>query len=372
MAQSWGLMPNGFKTKPFQNIKEEMENTLKREVDPGLSFEHGRIAGVLTAVFANQCHQVWEVLTELYHSLQPSYASGQALDALCSITGIVRHPASFSEAKGVLSLEPNSTVKAGSRIKTVSGDFFVTTNEIKNSSNQKAELEVDLVAEEIGPKIAHTNSLAQIMNPTAGWTLAAISKTYRLGRHEESDQELRLRRLLELRSLGSSTIDAMCSQLKSLEGVESVLIKEKEHSFEAIVKGGKVEEIAKCIWEHKPLGISTHGNLKQIIEDKLGQKREISFSEPREVNFSLKASITVSHLIELEKLKIALSEFARTKLKLGSDVFASRFYGPILSFEGVLDVPSLKITGATEIAEDEIASLNLENIQITQTVSSAQ
>src|SRR5690606_38558006 len=122
MSQSFGLLASGFKPKSFHEIKEEVEKTLTSEVDPYLHFGPGCVASVLVSIIANQSRQVWEALAGLYHSLQPDTAQGRALDALCSLTGTYRRKASYSHAKAMLSLNANTTLPAGSRIKTIAGD----------------------------------------------------------------------------------------------------------------------------------------------------------------------------------------------------------------------------------------------------------
>jgi uncharacterized phage protein gp47/JayE len=211
MSQAWGLSDAGFKPKELNLIKEELETALKNEVDPYLHFGPGSVASVLVGIIANQSRQVWEALAGLYHSLQPDSASGRALDALCSLTGTYRRKASFSKATIKLILDAQTTLHAGSRIKTIGGDFFRTTAEFSNDKAKKNEIDADFIAEEIGPKLAHDGSVAEIMTPSAGWSSALIIKTYLLGRYDETDEELRIRRIIELRATGSSTLDAMRS-----------------------------------------------------------------------------------------------------------------------------------------------------------------
>lgn len=374
----FGLSEYGFKPKDFNTIKDELEGELKKEVDPSLHFGPGSVAGVLTAIVAHQTRQVWEAVSGLYHSLQPDSAQGAALDSLCKLTGTYRRKATFSKAKAKVSLAAKTSLPAGSRIMTISGDFFKTTKEVSNGLGKEEEYEVDLIAEEVGPRIAHQETAAKIMTPTAGWSKIRITSSEYIGHNDESDEQLRARRVRELRAAGAATLDSMRSRLLEIEGVESVFIREDVDSFEVIIKGGEEQKIANTIWELKPLGTKTAGALTCIIIDSIKQSREIRFSRPTLVPLTLHVNIKVKRLIDAEALKLALANFACTHFKLGSEIYPSRFFASVLAFDNVLDVMSLQLRerasgsiAPSEIKEDHLASITFKDIYIEQIVEAS-
>lgn len=377
MADHFGLSLAGFKPKDFLAIKSEIESELRTEVDPNLHFGPGSVAGILSGMVAYQARQVWEALSGIYHSLQPDSASGRALDALCSLTGTYRRRASYSKAKARLTLAPNTLIPAHSRIMTVAGDFFKTTHELKNSSKLEANYEADIIAENSGPIHAPADSLASIMTPVSGWSRALVLTTYELGRNDESDADLRLRRIRELKASGSSTRDAIYARLENLDGVEALHIKEREHSFEVVILGGKEAEIAETIWNTKPLGVKSAGTSHYTIKDLIDQERVVKFSRPKQIALSLHANIKVRRLINENALKSTLTDFARKSLKLGGEVYASRFFASILAHSDVLDVITLQLRdqssgglAPSQIQDDEIATLSFKDIFIEQIVES--
>ena len=297
MTDSIGLSAQGFKGKDFKQIKAELEAELLAHVDPTLRFSSDTIAGIITSIVANQASQVWESLSALYHSLQPEAASGRALDALCSLTGTYRKPEDFSHATAVLTLDAKTKVPKNSRIQSIAGHFFKVTTEVENNAEVSADLEVDLIAEEAGELIAHEGSEAKIMTPIAGWLKATIKRTHVAGRLKESDEELRLSRLKELKATGSSTVDALRSRLIQIAHVEAVYIKESSRSFEAIVKGGNDQDIAHVLWQSKPLGVETAGLIECTIMDSTANPRKVRFNRPWEIMLSLHANVKVKRLL---------------------------------------------------------------------------
>lgn len=373
MLQTWGLTKAGFKQKDLSSIKDDLESALRREVDPTLHFGSGTITGVLTGIVANQAAQVWEALSGLCNSLKPDSATGRALDALCSLTGTYRYRASYSRVKALVKLAAHTSLPKGSRIKTGNGHFFKTTSTITNNSPEDASIEADFIAEDTGPKIALSDSAVTIMTPVSGWYSVSILDTYEEGRVDETDDELRIRRIRNLRALGSSTIDSMRSRLGELHGVEAIFIKEGEQSFEVVIKGGNDLEIAQTIWACKPLGVKSVGSLVQTIHDSIKQERLVRFSRPSLKDLTLHANIKVKQKIEENALKNLLAEFARHHFSLGTEIYPSRFFTALLAHSEVLDVLTLQLRErssgniiGSEIKENEIASLGFKDIYIEQ------
>lgn len=379
MAQAFGLSELGFKSKDLPTIKQELENALRAEVDPTLAFAANSIAGSITGIVANQACQVWESLSGLYHSLQPDSATGRALDALCSLTGTYRKIASLSRATAVLTVEAKIKVPKHTRLQNINGDFFKTTADFSNTSNGRADIEVDLIAENVGPIVAYTGTAATIMTPIAGLSKAMFKQTYQTGYFTETDEELRLRRLTALKATGASTADAILSRLKQVAQVEAVYIKENTRSFEAIVKGGKDQDIANTLWQCKPLGVETTGTVECTVTDSLDATRKIRFSRPTDVPLTLRANLKVKRRLEepeLNKLKTTLVDCGKTYFSLGSEVYASRFYASVLKEPLVLDIMTLQLSNRagsapSEIKPEQIASLAFKDISIEQVVEVA-
>jgi uncharacterized phage protein gp47/JayE len=379
---TWGLSIAGFKPKTFDAIKQDIESELKNTVDPNLRFTSDTVAGQLSGIVANQARQAWETLSSLYHSLQPDTASGRALDALCSLTGTYRKRARPCNASAIMTLDSNVTLPKDSRIRTVGGDFFKTIAEITNKDNVQTDMEVAMVAEELGPIMVPADTKADIMTPSAGWIAAKVKEITKLGRLEESDDELRLRRIRELKANGSSTFEALKAILLQLEGVQAVYIKEQQSSFEVIVHGGKDEEIAQTIWLSKPLGIETIGQTTCAITDSINQARAIRFTRPKVIALSLHANLKVRTKIddnELDLLKNALVSHAIKHFQLGAEVYPSRFFTVILDNSTVLDILTLHLrdrisaeNAPNKIDVDQIASLSFNDIHIEQIIEVPQ
>lgn len=350
-------LSQGFKSKSFHDIKKNLEDAFLQEIDPGLRFTPDTIAGVLTGIMANELSKTWESLYELYHSQDPFVATGRALDVLCSLTGTARKKAIPSSARALVRLAGNTTLPKGTLVQVEGNSeaIFQTLLDVKNDSNQEAVLEVDLEAQSPGEIYAPAQKLTKILTPVSGFLGITNTHDAVLGCLDETDEELKLRRFLELRATGSGTLEAIKSHILALESVQAVHIEEAEHSFTAYVMGGDEALIKKVLLEQKPLGV------KAI------------FARPSIVKTSLKITIKVKPMLtddELKKLKEAI--LAETKkLKLGQEFYPSQKLYPVLFAKGkVLDVIKIELTPAVkEIKAHEL--VEILDIMITQILEEA-
>jgi len=188
-------------------------------------------------------------------------------------------------------------------------------------------------------------ALADIDTPVFGWTGVSNLIAGSGSRDIESDADLRLRHSTVSRVAGSATVTAIRSRLlQEVPGVTTVNVFENRthlfvglvppHSFEAIVRGGNDQAVAKNIWENKPAGIETYGNISIDVTDDNGDLQPINFSRAASIYVWIR--VTVTQLYPEEQLPIATVQAIKDAvfntgnlLDVGEDVINQRFIGPI-------------------------------------------
>lgn len=348
MSELSGLTKYGFKAKDFHQIKDELESELRRNVDPSLRFTPDSITGQITAIIANQSRQVWEMAAGLFASLDANTAHGRALDALCALTGTYRRQAQCSRVRVLVRLAGGAMLPKGT-IAALSNNAnarFRTVDEVKNDSSKEAVIEVEMVADEAGPIYAKALSGWDKVTRQAGWLGITNQKDAVLGCLEENDEKLRLRRLNELRTVGSATHDALLEHVSKVSGVQAIHIEDGQHSFTTYVMGGDELEICEALWQHKPLGIATAGDITHSVTASNQQKYPISFSRPKLIVLSLHLNLRVRAVLnndERAALKAKIIEYTQNNIKLGDDPYPSRLYGVLFNEPKILDVMSLTL-----------------------------
>lgn len=125
MSPTYGVTSTGFNSKPATVIKSEIEAQLKTILgdsagtEPDGSIPAGSIAGQVVSILTDGFSGCWDAMADLYSQADPTQATGQSLDDLCSLTGTVRQAATYSTVTGTCTGTPATVVAAGS-VATVS------------------------------------------------------------------------------------------------------------------------------------------------------------------------------------------------------------------------------------------------------------
>lgn len=205
----------------------------------------------------------------------------------------------------------------------------------------------DIVANEAGPIKQVVNSIDTITTPILGWDSVINPLEASTGTNRETDEEYRVRFRDSKFDRATNTLEAIYSGLLKLSTVEEVIIYENDtnvtdgngvpaKSFLPIVIGGISADIAKSIWENKPIGISSVGNTTVSILDIQGFSHDISFQRPTPVPVYISVNLTINSSYPVDgdaKVKEALVSYFGN-LKVGEDIIYSRLYTPINTVPG--------------------------------------
>jgi uncharacterized phage protein gp47/JayE len=198
-----------------------------------------------------------------------------------------------------------------------------------------------------GTHVAPVGTVNTLLVPIFGINSVTNLKDMNVGRPEETDSELRIRRYNSVGIIGASTYSSVISNIKNIDGVTAAFIIENKtgspdidgrpsHSFELIVEGGDLDIIAETLWKYHPLGIETFGSITRTV----ASGYTVHFSRPTTVY--IKMSIDYSLYSEedfaatgSDGIKQAATDYGNT-LQVGQDVIPQRFFGSIFSSVGGL------------------------------------
>ena len=252
----------------------------------------------------------------------------------------------------------------------------------------KARKVGSLTAVNAGPIQGEANTITSIQTPKTGWDSVTNPTAVVPGEDVETDEELRERFRQSKYIRATNILEALYSDLISLENVIEVQIYENDtdvvdangvpaHSFLPIILGGDPLDIAETIWENKPLGIRSYGNTTQTIYDSQGFPHEIGFERPNPVDIYIRMDLTTNANYPQngdDLIRSNLASYFTSDFGIGDDVTYSRLYTPINSVPGhavnSLEVSTDGVTWTTSnivIPFNGIATLESNNIIITKT-----
>lgn len=347
----FGLTPSGYNRQRLADIKLNIEASLKLAFGEDIDLEpesgFGQFVGIMSEALADQ-NESQELV---YNSEYPSTASGAALSNVVQFNGINRQAETKSTGTVTLSGTQGTVISAGSEVSVVTtGALFVTDSEV--TIPVSGSITVGVTAEDFGLVPASSGSLTVIETPIFGWTSVTNSADITVGREEETDAELRARRVLSTLTLGQNLVDSLFGQLLDLDGVEDAVVISNgtdatvdsipAHQFLTVVSGGDVAEIALAIWKNTPQGILSYGALTEVVVDDQGFSQDVKYSRPVDKDIWLKMDITTDSTLfpgsGSDDIKDAIVAYGEDNFMISDDVILSGFYTAINETPGVLTI----------------------------------
>lgn len=361
---AFGVTLEGFVRKTFEDIKEELEERQRADIDPNVDVSDETPLGQLNGIFGSALAEAWEGLEGAYHAFDPLDSEGDALTNVALLTGTERRGAAPSTVTCTLNLDGGTTVPAGSLISldTRPDIQFELDADVENTGGVPADFAGEFTCTVDGPVVALATHLTQIVTPVSGWNTVSNPLDADVGRLADNDVTLRQRRSQQLALRGGSTIDAVHADLLEIETISQVDMLENTldvfdpetalppHTFEALIVDGGLtpdEDIAQAIWDSKPGGIKPHGNTSGVAIDKNGDEQIVPFSRPIEKLIYIKMKVAVSGLFPSvdgeELVKQAVATKGTNTFGTGDDVTALALGFGAFSVTGVTDVPEIFI-----------------------------
>lgn len=121
MATTYGITSAGFTPEPLAQVQADLQAALRAafgaDIDLSANGPFGQLVGILAEREAN----LWQLAQAIYSATYPDTATGAQLDDLCSLTGVVRLPASKSTVSTVLVGSNGTAVPSGTLFATSPG-----------------------------------------------------------------------------------------------------------------------------------------------------------------------------------------------------------------------------------------------------------
>lgn len=376
------LTETGFKRRTFDEILNAKIEKAKELFGEDIDTSDLTPLGKYLRINAYDQALTEEEAELIYYSIFPNTAIGTSLDRLCVFFGLTRNAANKSRYTIKITGTAEKTVPSGFVVATDSSIQFITLEDAVIGVDGTVETTVECAESgEIGN--VQPSDIAIIVNPSADVdNILGITQTIR-GEEVESDYELRKRLNIAKEGLGACNEDSIIASVVRVPTVThaGIIVNETDEpdeagrpprSFECYVNGGEAyhEEIAKAIFDKKPMGIKTYGAIAQDIVDSGGFTHTINFSHTTEITVYVKMSIKTNYEFEgangKQKIKNNLVTYI-DNIGVGASVIYSSLFGQIHSVAGVQEVTELLLStdGNTWTAAN-IATAQYENCICTQ------
>lgn len=326
------------KNKTIEWWKEATQTTFT----PDESSIEGRIIDAEAISRLESSHLVCSIANQI----NPDLASSIYLDSLCSLIGVKRKPAEYSRVECMLTGANGTTVPANSEIEDSNGNLWISREDILILGDGSMGT---FYCEKVGNILADPNTITKIKKGTLGWSGVTNPKSAISGRLEETDDELRNSRRLQISMNGHSTLLSINSAIQSLDGVKKVKLYENNTNQDQIlgditvtpksvylcVDGGDNEQIASEYMRTKSAGCGfsaspkpsqaqnnpTKANYTEVdyIDPVSGQLIKVIFDRPIYKDLAVRITIKITdHSSVSADVKNVMYQYSQLDTEIGN------------------------------------------------------
>lgn len=293
----------GFQKKTYSEILADMQAGVRADLGEDLALDGDDPIGQVLAIAANEAAEQWEVGQVCFDALDPTNAEGRTLHGVAALTGTAVLPATYSIVPVNCTLVAGTTLLAGDSKVNPPGRPTVTFQLSSAFTAPTTGVHtLTFRATLPGPVEALAGELTAITVPVAGWSAATNPSDAERGQDEETDPDLRLRRVQELSAAGSASVDAVQTDLlrlmqpifadASCTVVENTRLTDYDgiepKAIAAVVYDGAIPQVADAaiasqLWKSRSQGISTTGDVVVSVADTQGETHEVKFSRAQQL-----------------------------------------------------------------------------------------
>lgn len=263
---AYGITSAGFVIKPETQILSEMITEAQSLFGVTQDLTYSDPIGQTLAIASKALAQTWQALEDTYNSFYVDQAEGVSLDRVVAFKGLVRRAAQKADVVLTYTGTNGTTVQDGLVVsQTPGGVQFVNIGSGIIASGVLSLPNKSVLAGLLN--IVPAGTITQFASPISGLTAVTNALASANALEIETDPELRAR-YKEIGIAGGSSVPAILSELKQIDGVSHAIVYENTtnatdgngrpaHSIEALVYGTMTDlDIATALFNTKPAGIA--------------------------------------------------------------------------------------------------------------------
>ena len=377
------ITDKGFVRPSYDEILQAQINRAKVLLGDDIDTSEESVLGKFIRINVFDLNICYETLEDLYYSSFPNTARGQSLDRLGPFAAVSRNQATQARIEVKIKGTVGESVPSAFLLKSDKTSFYVV-NDYTIDSNGEVVAIANCVDDGVVGNISNGERL-DIQNPRMGIDSVEFIRIFQNGEELESDKDFRIRFANSLAGAGSSTESAIKGAIYRVPLVDGVSVIDNNsdtassippHSFACYVLApeSQYDEIAKAIFDKKPLGIQCIGDIERTVYDAWGKPHTVKFFATSKAELKISIQIKTNQYFEssgISQIKDNIANFINN-LSNGSDVYYTSVFGYIHNVTGVVSVVDLKICkigqnpGNSDIAigEQEIARIDVSNISV--------
>jgi uncharacterized phage protein gp47/JayE len=340
------LTKNGFIRTRLDERLDTLTADAKTIFGSDINIDSDTMDGQHLGLFAERIASLDELAELVWQSFDPDSATGISLSRLVKLNGIERSLGAFSVVTLQLTGSANVLIPARSIVSNNSGSVVVyTKTDVRLDSVGVGEVQAQPLL--MGAISAAADTLTVIKTPIYGWSTVNNETPMTVGKLEEKDKQLRLRRTRSVLRGNRNMVDALWSALSDLPGVIEARVLENDtdvvdarglapHSIHCVILGGEIVDIANMIWTMKTAGTTLMGQSEAGVEDAQGQTQIVRYSRPTDVRVISKVNVSprTGWISKPTLIKQALVDWVAANMTTGDELANGALYSPLNDLGG--------------------------------------
>lgn len=357
-------------------VQADMNAAFGGNLNPALETPQGQIAASQTAIIgaAN------DLFCFITNQVDPAFAQGRMQDAIARIYFLERNPAQATVVSATVTGLEGVIIPIGSLARATDGNLYTAMEAITIPAGGSIAAEFACV--QTGPIPCPAHSLNEIYKAIPGWDTIDNAADGVLGNVVESREDFEFRReqSIFLNSVGSimavrgavldvtGVLDAYVTDNASNSPLTTQGVTLQAHDLYVAAFGGDSQTIAEAIWSKKAPGCPYYaGNTTKTVTDTGAfgppfPTYTVKFERPSalaikfDVQLANNTAVPTDYVVQIRNA--IMSAFAGgdggPRARIGSVIYASRFYAPIAALGSWVNIISVLI-GTTTPTDTSIA-----------------
>lgn len=345
-------------------VQADMDAAFGGGLNPALETPQGQIASTTTAIIGDKNSE----FAYYVNQVDPAFSQGRMQDAIGRIYFMDRKPGTATTVVATCAGLAGVVIPVGGRAQAIDGNIYICTQ--SGVIPETGSVDLPFSCSVNGPIVCEAGTLTAIYQVVPGWDSVNNTDAGTVGSNVESRAEFEERRRNSVAINARGNLPSIYSAVAAVDGVIDAYVTENTtsvpvsiggvtlapHSIWVAVVGGAADQIADAIWRKKSVGSNYNGNTSYVVQDTDGYQYPypeytVRWETPVALAVLFRVRIAnnpslPSNIQDLVKAAI-ISAFngqdGGQRARIGSTIYASRFYAPVSEISPVLSILSLLI-----------------------------
>lgn len=363
------LGPTGFvaptESEILAGVQADLDAAFGGGLNPALDTPQGQLASSQAAILG----AVNDAFLALANQVDPGYAQGRMQDAIARIYFIARNPALPTLVNAVCTGLAGVVIPQGSLARASDGNLYVSTAD--GTIPIGGSVTIQFASNAVGPIACPAHSLNQIYQAINGWDTIDNPTDGTAGTNVESRADFEARRIDSVAQNSLGSLPSIQGAVLNVPDVTDAYVTENTTSAPLTIRGvsvaaksiyvaalgGTSAAVARALWSRKAPGCGYTGNTTVTVEDNNPAytppfpSYSVSFQRPSPLPIGFDVEIisnaqvpsNAATLIQNAVLAAFQGADGGTKARIGSTIFAGRYYGSIVALGSWAQIRSIKI-----------------------------